>query len=360
MTKATKVGLGIFGLLIVAGLIISAMSPAMPMHPVGPLILGVTSSASSSTVSNPSSLPVLADQMPPFSGITQWYNTPNDQPLTPAELKGKVVLVDFWTYSCINCIRTLPYVKAMWAKYAADGLVIVGVHTPEFAFEADPKNVGAAVQNDGILYPVALDANYATWNNYNNQYWPAEYLFDRQGRLRATHFGEGDYDTSEANIRSLLAEGTSTNLGAMADVAAPDLSKIETQETYFGLNRGDAFMGTAGPSGQTVTLTAASPVDPDKWTAGGEWAFYPEYIETETTNDVFRFSVQADKLHIVMDSSDGTNKTVQVYVDGVKQPDVSVNMSQLYTPATFPDAKRHTVELRFPDAGVRLYSATFS
>jgi len=161
-------------------------------------------------------LPVLAPAMPEFVGIEAWLNSP---PLTAAGLKGKVVLVDFWTYSCINCIRTLPYITSWDEKYRDKGLVIVGVHTPEFAFEKNRKNVEAALKRHAIRYPVAQDNSFATWNAYSNQYWPAKYLFDAEGRLRNYHFGEGEYVETERAIQSLLAEA-----GAKADMAVSKFS----------------------------------------------------------------------------------------------------------------------------------------
>ncbi len=371
MTRPTKIVLIVFAALIVGAFAISALGPKMEMsgttavttprqtQPIPPQT--TTGLASGPSVGTPSSLPILADHMPTFQGITKWWNTPDGEPLTPESLKGKVVLVDFWTYSCINCIRTYPFLKSMYAKYKDQGLVIVGVHTPEFAFEADPNNVGREITKNGIEYPVALDPNYDTWNAYNNRYWPAEYFFDRQGHLRRTHFGEGEYDQSEEAIRSLLAEASGVDLSPMGEaVPSPDLSKVQTPETYFGLSRGDAFMGTPGAANSPVDLTAADSVAPNQWTAGGNWTFDPEYIEANAPGNVFRFNVQANTLHIVMDAADGTDKQLEVYVDGVKTKDLTVNVSTLYDIASFSDAGRHTVEIRVKDPGVRFYAATFS
>lgn len=368
MTTPTKIVLVLFaGLLIVAAVIASKSPNPLDTPSTGNAPFYANSSstaantASTSTNGTPSSLPVLADAMPPFTGITQWYNTANGQPLTPADLKGKVVLVDFWTYSCINCIRTYPFLKTMYARYADQGLVIVGVHTPEFAFEADPKNVGQAIKDNDITWPIALDANYGTWNAYGNQYWPAEYLFDRQGRLRATHFGEGDYDTSEANIRSLLAEAPGVSLMPNPTaVPTPNLNGIGTQETYFGLERGDAFMGTAGADGVAQNFTASKTVSPDKWTIGGNWTFGSQYDTSNAAGNTFSFNVQADSLHLVLQSTDGKDKTLEVMVDGKPAGTITVNQPMLYTPATFPNGGRHTVTITIEDPGVEFYSATFS
>ncbi len=169
--------------------------------------------------------------LPDLAGATAWINSP---PLTSASLRGKVVLVDFWTYSCINCLRTLPYIKAWSAKYKDSGLVVIGVHTPEFPFEKDESNVRKAVRDLGISYPVAMDDNYAIWRNFNNQYWPAHYFVDATGHIRYHHFGEGGYDESEQWIRSLLEEanhrplpGAATKIAATGTEAPPDLDDVQ-------------------------------------------------------------------------------------------------------------------------------------
>ena len=171
--------------------------------------------------------------------IANWLNSP---PLTMAGLRGKVVLVDFWTYSCINCIRTLPYVESWYQKYGPEGFVVVGVHTPEFAFEHDTANVAAAIKRFGLTYPVAQDNNYVTWTAFGNQYWPADYLIDANGVIRDTHFGEGDYVKTEGEIRSLLAEAGMSALPTPAvSAAAPPFVSGETGETYLGTDRANAF-----------------------------------------------------------------------------------------------------------------------
>jgi thiol-disulfide isomerase/thioredoxin len=351
MTRHAKIALIGFAVLIVLAIVLSSRGP----------MIKLPGSAPQSSGGSPSNLPVLAGGMPDFAGISRWWNTPGNGPLTPAGLKGKVVLVDFWTYSCINCLRTLPFVKSLYAKYSGSGLVIVGVHTPEFAFEGDPNNVDRAIKQNGIEYPVALDAQYGTWNAYNNEYWPAEYLFDARGRLRRTNFGEGNYDETEQDVRGLLAETSAETLPA-AGVIVPstDFSNIGTNETYFGLERGDAFMGTPGAAGNDVQLNAADTPSPNHWSAGGAWRFESQYVETRSPNDTFSFNVQANRLHLVLSSADGSDKTIDVIVDGQAAGSFTINAPQLYTVATFPTGGRHTVEIRIHDAGVQFYSATFS
>jgi thiol-disulfide isomerase/thioredoxin len=360
MKRATIITVVLISGIVLAAAAVASHGSLSTVMPLGTSTGKTPVTNATSTSGTPSSLPVLADQMPEFAGVTKWWNTADGQPLTPDKLKGKVVLVDFWTYSCINCIRTYPFLKSMNDKYADKGLVIVGVHTPEFAFEADPQNVGREIEKNGLKYPIALDADYQTWNAYNNEYWPAEYLFDAQGRLRHTKFGEGDYDQSEEAIRELLTENGATLSPMGTAVPTPDFSNVQTSETYFGLNRGEEFMGTPGAAGKDVVLTADADVLPNQWTASGTWQFDPEYTETASPNDVFRFSVQANKMHIVLDAEDGKNKIIDVYVDGKKTGTITVNVSTLYTIATFPDGQRHTVELHIHDAGVRFYAATFS
>src|SRR3954465_4594256 len=185
-------------------------------------------------------------EAPGVVGTQKWFNTPGGRPLTLRSLRGRVVLIDFWTYTCINCIRTLPYLRAWDARYRNAGLTVVGVHTPEFPFERETGNVKNAISADRIRYPVVQDNNYGTWTAYGNQYWPAEYLIDARGRVRYTHFGEGDYDKDERAIRTLLAErGDSRLAGVLARVPAIPPSRVVTPETYVGTER--ALGWTNGP-----------------------------------------------------------------------------------------------------------------
>ncbi|MFA5936051.1 MAG: redoxin domain-containing protein [Patescibacteria group bacterium] len=361
MNRPTLIALGAIGALVVIALVILSKSPAMidVTNTTPELPEGIVTP----TTTNPkaSSLPVYDVRMPEFTGIGRWWNTPDNEELNLEALKGKVVLIDFWTYSCINCIRTYPFLKAMHEKYADHGLVIVGVHTPEFEFEKNPENVDREITKNGLKYPIALDPDYATWNAYHNRYWPAGYLFDGEGRLRRVHFGEGEYEENEAAIRSLLEESGST-LGDMAktEMTIPDFSKIMTPETYFGLTRGEAFADVEGPVGVDVTLKASGAPDRDRWMADGVWRFMEEYVEARTAGALFRFKVQATKLHLVLESNDGTDKVIEVMIDGVKVRDITVNASELYDIAEFMDGKEHLVEIRMKDGGVRFYAATFS
>src|SRR4051812_40169617 len=211
---------------------------------------------------------------PEIQGTQQWFNTPGDRPLTLASLRAqhRVVLVDFWTYTCINCIRTLPQLKAWDAKYRRDGLTIVGVHTPEFPFEKDAGNVRAAVAQDGIRYPVAQDNKYATWNAYRNQYWPAHYLIDADGQVRFVHFGEGAYGKTESAIRTLLAEAGRSQLGSDVGTRAVTPHGLVTPETYLGSARAERFENGAIRDGVHDYGGGAPDLPPDPLASRGTWA----------------------------------------------------------------------------------------
>ncbi|MET1029100.1 MAG: cytochrome c biogenesis protein CcdA, partial [Dongiaceae bacterium] len=213
--------------------------------------------------------------LPDLSGAVQWLNSP---PLTAEGLKGKVVLVDFWTYSCINCLRTIPYVRAWAEKYKDQGLVVIGVHSPEFAFEKNVDNVRKAIANFKIGYPVAIDNNYAIWRAFDNQYWPADYFVDAQGHIRHHEFGEGDYDESERVIQQLLAEAGKTNVStglvsvnATGAEAAADMDDVQSPETYIGYERAANF-ASAGGAVQDVSHVYAAPTAPqlNQWGLAGD------------------------------------------------------------------------------------------
>jgi thiol-disulfide isomerase/thioredoxin len=229
--------------------------------------------------------------LPGFDGTTTWLNSPQ---LTAQQLKGKVVLVDFWTYSCINCIRTIPEVKALYERYAKDGLVVVGVHTPEFAFERDQANVRKAIADFGITYPVAVDNDYAVWRAFSNSYWPAHYLADAKGRIRYHHYGEGGAAQTEAAIRALLAEaGKQPGMAvAKADAkgasAAADFGGIGTRETYVGFARAENFASPGGLKGGSVAPPTACPTRPAAPSAAisprGNWRARSGWPRSSTTS----------------------------------------------------------------------------
>ena len=219
--------------------------------------------------------------MPSLAGATGWLNSP---PLTRESLRGKVVLVDFWTYSCINCLRALPYVKRWYETYKDHGLVVIGVHAPEFAFERDPDNVRRAVGELGITYPVAIDDGFAIWRGFSNQYWPAHYFIDASGDIRAHHFGEGDYEGSERIIRELLTQAgykdlppSGTASPATGIEAAPDLEHVSSAETYIGYRRADGFRSPGGfADDRPKSYTLPASLELNEWGLLGRWTDDPE------------------------------------------------------------------------------------
>ena len=214
---------------------------------------------------------------PDFTGTQEWFNTPSGEPLSLSDLRGKVVLVDFWTYTCINCIRTFPYLEAWQQRYGNHGFTVVGVHSPEFPFEKDPDNVEAAIKQNGLTYPVAQDNDLATWDAWGNQYWPAHYLIDAEGNVREAHFGEGGYAETERAIRTLLEEAGHGSLGAGARATgeAPSLGQI-TPETYLGAARAQGWVnGPIDPGNQSFG-PAPGPMQRDQFAYAGDWGITEE------------------------------------------------------------------------------------
>jgi cytochrome c biogenesis protein CcdA/thiol-disulfide isomerase/thioredoxin len=285
---------------------------------------------------------------PNFAGIDEWLNS---KPLTIQELRGKVVLIDFWTYSCINCLRTLPHVEAWYRMYRKDGLVVVGVHTPEFAFEHVPSNVHAAVRRLGVRYPVALDNRYGTWNAYGNQYWPAEYLIDRNGHVRSAHFGEGNYSETEENIRSLLGEKPASP----ASDRLRDLTPVGllTPETYLGYGRIDRFTGSKLYPDKEATYTIPPALGKDDFAYGGRWTVRAQRI-VAGKGARLQLRYYARKIYLVL----GGHGTVQVLVDGKPHRVVRVRSDRLYTLVDRDSIDEARLELRF-SPGVSAYAFTF-
>jgi cytochrome c biogenesis protein CcdA/thiol-disulfide isomerase/thioredoxin len=259
--------------------------------------------------------------MPPLSGATQWLNSP---PLSGESLRGKVVLVDFWTYSCINCLRTLPYLKAWDEKYRAQGLVIIGVHAPEFAFEKDPHNVEQAIRDLGITYPVAMDNQYAIWNAYRNKYWPAHYLFDATGKMRHQHFGEGAYQETEQMIQSLLKEAHQGVL-AMGDelvqvagtgATAAAAAMATSPETYVGYAR---QQNLASPEAirqdAAARYSAPRKLNLNQWALNGEWRVSAEAAAAQAPCGTISYRFQGRDLHLVLGSRDGKPVRFKVTLD---------------------------------------------
>src|SRR6204780_2128889 len=317
-------------------------------------------------------------EIPSFAGATLWLNSP---PLTPEALRGKVVVVDFWTYSCINCLRALPYVESWYQKYKDHGLVVIGVHAPEFAFEKDPNNVRRAVADLKITYPVALDNDYAIWQAFNNQYWPAHYFIDATGRVRAHHFGEGKYDESEQIIRTLLTQAGQGELpppgiGSAQPVgvqAPPDEAHDQSPETYVGYRRAENFASPGGFSqDQPHRYSAPAALKLNQWALNGSWNVDPEKAVLSTVPGKIEFRFYARDLHLVLGpGSDGKPVRFRVLLDGAApaanhgaDTDSSgagaIDRQRLYQLIRQTgDVGEHVFAIEFLDPGVQAYSFTF-
>ncbi len=301
---------------------------------------------------------------PPIAGIDAWVNS---QPLQLQNLKGKVVLIDFWTYSCINCIRTLPYLKDWYDKYHDKGLIIIGVHTPEFDFEKNLTNVKNAVQQDGIKYPVALDSHFVTWLNFKNQYWPAHYLLDKNGNVVYTHFGEGDYDITENNIRYLLGlKEITTNVTSDNE----SFFQTETPETYLGYARADSFESPESVSqNQNAQYTFPETLAQHSWALQGGWNIMSDRILATQNNSSIEIHFHARNVYIVMGNS--TNKSIQVKLllndnsittdmgKDVVNSSITVYKHTLYEALHFNQATTGILKVISSTPGLEVYTFTF-
>jgi thiol-disulfide isomerase/thioredoxin len=289
---------------------------------------------------------------PDFRGIAAWLNTPGERPLSLRVLRGKVVVIDFWTYSCINCLRTLPYLKAWDATYRQDGLAIVGVHTPEFAFEHELANVRRAARELGLRYPIAVDNDYGTWNAWGNRYWPAKYFVDRRGHVRFAHFGEGEYERSEEVIRQLLGE-----TGAMATVGEADTASGApvTPESYLGYERLDRYAGSPiRPDRMAEYRFPRIALPRDHLAYAGPWRVEGERVVASGLGARLRLQFHARDVHLVL----GGRGTVGVSVDGRRRRTVRVTEDRLYTLVRLPKVSERLLELSFSQ-GVEAYAFTF-
>ncbi|WP_397457462.1 cytochrome c biogenesis protein DipZ [Pseudomonas lurida] len=315
--------------------------------------------------------------LPPLEGAVQWLNSP---PLTAEALKGKVVLVDFWTYSCINCLRTLPYVKAWAEKYRDQGLVVIGVHAPEFAFERDVSNVTKAMKDLGITYPVAIDNAYKIWRAFDNQYWPAHYFADAKGQIRYHHFGEGDYAESERVIQQLLREAGARNVAGgliQADAKgvqqAPDMNEVQSPETYLGFQRAENFISTGTlATNQVANYPAAGNLALNHWTLEGQWNVGGQQATLDQPGGRIVYRFHARDLHLVLGpGADGKPVRFNVTVDGQAPGDAhgtdvapdgsgTVTEQRLYQLVRQPGAVQdHTFTIEFLDPNVAAYAFTF-
>lgn len=316
-------------------------------------------------------------EFPSLNGATGWLNSP---PLTAAGLRGKVVLVDFWTYTCINWLRTEPYVRAWAEKYKNQGLVVIGVHTPEFAFEHDVDNVRRAVQDMKVGYPVALDNDYAIWRAFKNEYWPALYFVDAQGRIRHHQFGEGDYDQSERIIQQLLSEaGASAVSRELVSIegrgaeAPADWGSLKSRENYVGDERTEGFASRGGVVvGKPHVYTPPARLKLNDWALSGDWTVEKSLVALNKPNGRIVYRFHARDLHLVMGPAvRGTSVRFRVLIDGKPagaahgvdvddQGNGTVTEQRLYQLIRQPNpiADRQ-FEIEFLDPGVEAFAFTF-
>ena len=310
---------------------------------------------------------------PDLVGISGYVNTTPDQ--LKAAMKDKVILYDFWTYSCINCIRTFPYLKAWNEKYSDKGLLIIGVHSPEFEFEKDINNVKMAVAKYGLTYPTVLDNDHSTWDAFGNRYWPAEYLTDSRGHIRHTHFGEGAYDETEKIIQQLLDERNQrlglnvTSDQLLVDIKQHEFAYQQTPELYFGYNfaSGRSFLGNSEgfQAGQTVTYTPPTGLQQDHFYLEGQWQNLPDSMKLVSQSGKIVLPYYAQDVHIV-----AANKAdLQILLDGkpitssdagadVKNGIVHVSENRLYTLVSSNTAGQHTLTI-MAQPGFEIYTFTF-
>jgi thiol-disulfide isomerase/thioredoxin len=291
---------------------------------------------------------------PDFTGIVSWLNTPGDKPLSLAQLKGKVVLVDFWTYSCINCQRSLPHVEGWYDDYKKDGFVVVGVSTPEFAFEHVVSNVRSAAGQLGIDYPIAIDNNYDTWDAYNNEYWPADYLIDPTGDVRAYNFGEGGYSTMESDIRALLTDNGVTSLPQRTDVADKTPINQTTPESYIGYQEEQYAVGTPIVHDTPLAYVAPNPVPINSFAFNGTWTVHAQEAASGSNAQIYLHFVASD-VYLVM----GGTGTVDVSFNGRHLSTIHVGgVPRLYTLFSGDALTTGQLNLSFTP-GVEAYDFTF-
>ena len=314
-------------------------------------------------------------QMLPEIAANGWLNS---APLDRNALRGHVVLIDFWTYSCINCLRTLPYIRAWAHKYKANGLVVIGVHTPEFPFEKDLDNVRRAVSDLHITYPVAIDNGYQIWKAFHNSFWPADYLIDGTGRIRHHHFGEGKYDESERQIQALLkAQGGSTQSGlvqvAGTGAEAPPYNDVASPETYVGYDRADSFVPTGGlEQDRSHVYSVPAHLELNQWGLSGAWTDRAQSARLDSAHGRIAFCFHARDLHLVLGPPpDGSVIRFRVRIDG-RAPGANhgidtdadgngkITEHRLYQLIRQKDAiEDRTFEIEFLDAGAEAFAFTF-
>jgi cytochrome c biogenesis protein CcdA/thiol-disulfide isomerase/thioredoxin len=305
---------------------------------------------------------------PDFTGATKWLNTA--KPLSIADLKGKVVLVDFWTYTCINCIRTLPHVTGWYDKYKDKGFVVIGVHTPEFQFEHDINNVLNAIKMYNIHYPVVQDNNYAIWNNYNNQYWPAEYLIDAKGNIRREEFGEGEYDKTEMAIQSLLKEAGQKVTSSLDNLPDQTPTIQLSPETYLGSNRMQYYYPNGNIGNVNQVFTLSENLSQNSFSLGGQWNITGENAVTGQ-NATLNYNFSADMVFLVLRPGSSKDAKVKVFLDGkvvdssnsgtdVQNGIVTIDSDRLYNLIDLKgNPGNHILRLEFEDSGIEVFAFTF-
>lgn len=301
---------------------------------------------------------------PALEETTAWINSP---PLQLSHLKGKVVLIDFWTYSCINCIRTIPYLNEWYKKYHQYGLEIIGVHTPEFEFEKQIDNIKNAIVKNEIHYPVVIDSQYVTWRNFKNKYWPAHYLIDKNGNVVYEHFGEGEYAVTENNIRYLLGIKESTLLG---NTSSDEFNARQTPETYLGYVRADHFMSPELVSkNHEAKYSFPFELAADQWALQGVWKIEPDKIVSAQIGATIKIHFNAKKVYVIMGSENGLSLNVKVLLNGeplisgkgsdVVNSSIDVNKHTLFNVINLPQASDGILELSTSAPGVEIYTFTF-
>ena len=305
------------------------------------------------------------ESAPDFDGGNSWINS--NVPLHLKDLRGKVVLVDFWTYSCINCYRTIPFLNAWYEKYNRDGLVIVGVHSPEFEFEKNRDNLIGAIEEYGIEYPVVQDNDLVIWNKYNNRYWPAKYLIDKDGKVRYYHFGEGKYDETEQEIQKLLSEVGVTKADLVK--VAEHKNQSRTRETYLGYLRMQGFASPEPVKPEEITKYTSGVLSQDSFSFDGEWFVSGEYSKA-FENSKLNLDFEADKVYLVMREARDSGR-LRIYLDGKvvagnlagKDVDeagyVNVGRDGLYELLDLPESGRHVITIEFLQGEVEVFAFTF-
>jgi cytochrome c biogenesis protein CcdA/thiol-disulfide isomerase/thioredoxin len=347
------------------------------LHPNAKTAMTGPSMQAKPTGENASDLLMVEDLDPKLAGAQEWLNSP---PLTLEQLRGKVVLVDFWTYSCINCLRSIPFVRAWAEKYRDRGLVVIGVHAPEFAFERNVDNIKSAIATLKIGYPVAVDNDYKIWRSFENQYWPAHYFIDANGKVRHHHFGEGEYAESERVIQTLLAEAGNKNVpsdivavkASGAEAAASDGADVKSPETYVGYDRSENFVSPGGVAEDESHVYAAGEPQLNDWSLTGNWTVGAERAQLNEQGGSIVYRFHARDLHLVLGpATEGASIRFRITIDG-KPPGAAhgmdadadgngvVTTQRLYQLVRTPDTVAdHTFEIRFLDPGVQAYAFTF-